>query len=112
MEVPLARFEDMLADAYERLPDWVREAAHNVAIVVEEAPEESGLLGLYEGIPLTDGPDDVPSLPARITLYRSTICAACHSMDEVEDEIEITLIHEVAHHLGIDDDRLDELGWA
>jgi predicted Zn-dependent protease with MMP-like domain len=81
---------------------------------VEDVPEVPGLLGLYDGVPLTerDGGYAGMVMPDRITLYRIPICAMCRTEAEVVEVVRDTVIHEVAHHFGIDDDRLDELGWA
>jgi predicted Zn-dependent protease with MMP-like domain len=82
-------------------------------VTVEDLPEEPGLLGLYSGIPLTEREAyGGMAMPDRITLYRIPICAMCRSEDDVVEVVRDTVIHEVAHHFGIDDERLDELGWA
>ena len=84
----------------------------NVAVTVEHDPGPPGLLGLYEGIPLTSRTTQYAGvLPDRITIYRQAICAICRTEDEAAAEVRRTVIHEVGHHFGIDDDRLDELGW-
>lgn len=85
----------------------------NVAIVVEEAHPTEELLGLYEGIPLTDRDDyGALAMPDKITLYRRALCAICDDVDELVEEIAVTVVHEVAHHFGIDDDTLHDLGWG
>src|SRR5215210_2605306 len=85
----------------------------NVWVTVEDVPEIAGLLGLYTGVPLTDRESyGGMVMPDRITLYRIPICAMCRTEEEVVEAVKDTVIHEVAHHFGIDDDRLDELGWA
>ncbi len=86
----------------------------NVVLFIEdEHGDEPDLLGLYEGIPLTEREAyGGLELPDRITIYRRAICRMCHSLDEVIDEVQITVVHEIAHHFGIDDDRLHELGWG
>ncbi len=112
IDVPLARFEELVATALDQIPPELGRLIDNVAVFVEEDSPEGGLLGLYEGIPLTERDSNYAGvLPDRITLYRRQICAACSSEDEVIEEVQVTVIHEVAHHFGIDDDRLDELGW-
>jgi len=84
----------------------------NVAVTVEHGAGPPGLLGLYQGVPLTSRTSQYAGvLPDRITIYRRAICAACHTEQEVADQVRRTVIHEVAHHFGIDDDRLSELGW-
>ena len=86
----------------------------NVIVVVEDRhPEEPDLLGLYEGIPLTEREGyGLMELPDRISIYRLPLCEMCESIEELINEIQITVVHEIAHHFGIDDDRLHELGWG
>jgi predicted Zn-dependent protease with MMP-like domain len=86
----------------------------NVAVVVREGSAASGLLGRYEGIPLTERDSSYAGMvmPDRITVFRRPLLAMCGGEEELVEQIRITVIHEVAHHFGIDDDRLDELGWA
>ena len=86
----------------------------NVAIVVEDVPPpgEGVLLGLYEGVPRTDRGFDAPLLPDRITLFRRPLELRARSKEELKTVIAETIIHEIAHHFGIDDDRLDDLGWG
>jgi predicted Zn-dependent protease with MMP-like domain len=84
----------------------------NVAVVVEHDPGPPGLLGLYRGIPLTERTSDYSgALPDQITIYHQAICAICESEADVVDEVRRTVVHEVGHHFGIDDERLHELGW-
>ena len=84
----------------------------NVAVMVQHEPGPPGLLGLYEGIPLTSRTTGYAGvLPDRITIYRLAVCAVCASEAEVVAEVRRTVIHEVGHHFGIDDTRLTELGW-
>jgi len=83
-----------------------------VAVLVEHAPGPRGLLGLYQGIPLTNRTTNYAGvLPDRITIYRLAICAICNSETEVVEQVRQTVIHEVGHYFGIDDERLRELGW-
>jgi predicted Zn-dependent protease with MMP-like domain len=106
------RFEEMVATALDSLPAELGRLMSNVAVTVEHDPGPPGLLGLYEGIPLTSRTTQYAGvLPDRITIYRQAICAICRTEDEVADEVRRTVIHEVGHHFGIDDDRLAELGW-
>jgi len=85
----------------------------NVWVMVEERARGEDLLGLYEGVPLTERDTyGGMALPDRITIYRRPICEMCETEEEVVETVRDTVIHEVAHHFGIDDDRLDELGWA
>ena len=112
IEVEPDRFEEMVVTALDSLPEELGRLMTNVAVTVEHGPGPPGLLGLYEGIPLTDRSTQYAGvLPDRITIYRQAICAICHSEQEVADEVRRTVIHEIAHHFGIDDSRLTELGW-
>ncbi len=112
IEVEPARFEEMVAAALDSLPEDLGRLMTNVAVTVEHEPGPPGLLGLYEGIPLTSRTTGYAGvLPDRITIYRLAICAECSTEDEVVAEVRRTVIHEVAHHFGIGDARLDELGW-
>lgn len=105
------RFEELVVEALDSLPPAIGQQMRNVAVLVEDDSVD-GLLGLYEGIPLTDRGDWYSGmLPDRITIYRNPICAVSDSEEQVVDEVRITVIHEIAHHFGIDDARLDELGW-
>ena len=112
MYVAPVRFEEMVAEALDALPEGLGRLMQNVAVVVEHDPGPPGLLGLYEGIPLTSRTSQYAGvLPDRITIYRQAICAICRTEPEVADQVRRTVIHEIAHHFGIDDDRLRELGW-
>lgn len=98
--------------ALDGLPDELGQMMQNVAVTVEHESGPAGLLGLYQGLPLTSrGAYYAGVLPDRITIYRRAICAICRTPAEVVEQVRRTVIHEVAHHFGIDDDRLDELGW-
>lgn len=112
IEVEPARFEEMVVAALDSLPEDLGRLMANVAVTVEHEPGPPGLLGLYEGIPLTSRTTGYAGvLPDRITIYRLAICAGCRTEDEAVAEVRRTVIHEVAHHFGIGDARLDELGW-
>jgi len=112
VEVEPERFEEMVAAALDGLPEGLGRLMNNVAVTVEHGRGPRGLLGLYEGIPLTDRTTQYAGvLPDRITIYRQAICAICQTEEEVADQVRKTVIHEVAHHFGIDDTRLSELGW-
>lgn len=112
IEVEPIRFEDMVVTALDGLPERLGQLMSNVAVTVEHRPGPPGLLGLYEGIPLTSRTSQYAGvLPDRITIYRLAICDICRTEDEVADQVRRTVIHEIAHHFGIDDDRLGELGW-
>ena len=109
-------FEAAVADALDDVPPELARMMSNVVILVEDdsPADDPGLLGLYEGTPLTerDGWWAAGSLPDRITIFRNPTLAGCETRQDVRDEVRITVIHEIAHHFGIDDDRLHELGWA
>lgn len=108
-------FERLVVDELDQLPDDMVEGLDNVVFVVEDRPEDGSLdlLGLYDGWALTErGRYGVGELPDRIILYREPHLAACADEDELRDEIHTTLVHEIAHFYGIDDERLHELGWA
>ncbi|HYO32939.1 MAG TPA: metallopeptidase family protein [Nocardioidaceae bacterium] len=107
-------FEELVADALDSLPPDLAALMDNVAVFVEEeSPDGRRLLGLYEGVPLTERTSSyLLVVPDRITIYRRPILALCADRDEVRHQVQVTVAHEVAHHFGIDDDRLDELGYA
>lgn len=112
MAVSRERFEELVVEALDSLPPELGRQMRNVAVLVEDSPPSPGLLGLYEGVPLTERGDWYSAvLPDRITIYREPICAISETDDEVVEEVRVTVIHEVAHHFGIDDERLHELGW-
>ena len=111
-----AEFEEAVGDALDLIPDELARLMSNVAVLVEEEPAQGDpeLLGLYEGVPLTerDGWWDAGSLPDRITIYKGPLTRLCDDRENLLDEIAVTVVHEVAHHFGIDDERLHELGYA
>ncbi len=119
MHVTRRRFAQLVSEALDDLPEELLDGSDNVVVIVEDTPtreqrvELAGddLFGLYEGVALTER-IDAPCLPDKITLFRLPLAAACADEDELYAEIRVTLVHEFAHHFGIDDDRLDELGWA
>ncbi|GAB3009978.1 hypothetical protein MBOU_56360 [Mycobacterium bourgelatii] len=108
------RFDELVSDALDMLPPELADAMDNVVVLVEDRhPEEDGLLGLYEGVALTERDSDYAgALPDAITIYRDALLDFCDSEEEVVEQVAITVLHEIAHHFGIDDDRLDELGWG
>jgi predicted Zn-dependent protease with MMP-like domain len=115
IDLPPDRFEALVGDALDSIPEALARAIDNVVIVVEDDdPEDPDLLGLYEGVPLTEREDYGVGggLPDRITIFRLPILELCSSEAEVVDEVRVTVVHELAHHFGIDDQRLHELGWA
>ena len=114
-------FEDLVLDAIQELPTELLERLDNVAVVVSRWPSREQmrvagiehrdeLFGLYEGIPLTDRAGYNLVLPDKITIFQGPIEASCRSSDEMVQEVKVTVAHEIAHHFGIDDARLDELG--
>lgn len=107
-------FAALVEEVLAQLPESMLENIDNVAIFVAEEPEDgSDLLGLYEGVDLTERGDyGFGDLPDQITLFRLPLLRMCADMDELRREIQVTIVHEVAHHFGIDDDQLHELGWA
>jgi len=112
IEVSPARFEEMVEAALDSLPERLGRLMSNVAVMVQHEPGPPGLLGLYEGIPLTSRTMGYAGvLPDRITIYRLAICAVCETEEEVIDQVRRTVVHEVGHHFGISDTRLTELGW-
>lgn len=119
--MPADQFEAAVQEALGSIPPKLARAMDNVAIFIEDkyvpTPGEDPdtvLLGLYEGVPLTERDSwwDAGSLPDRITIYRESILEICASREDVIYEVAVTVVHEVAHHFGISDDRLHELGWG
>ncbi|WP_162938733.1 metallopeptidase family protein [Mycobacterium kyogaense] len=108
------RFDELVGDALDLLPGELAAAIDNVVILVADRnPDEPELLGLYEGVALTERDSwYAGALPDTITIYRDALLDMCHTDAEVVDEVAITVIHEIAHHFGIDDERLHELGWG
>jgi len=112
VEVDPARFEVMVSEALDGIPVELGELMSNVAVTVQHERGPAGLLGLYQGVPLTRRSSFYAgALPDRITIYRRAICAVCNSDSEVVEQVRRTVIHEVGHHFGIGDARLRELGW-
>ncbi|PRX47901.1 putative Zn-dependent protease with MMP-like domain [Prauserella shujinwangii] len=114
VEMTRQRFEELVSDALDQVPPEFAEAMDNVVVLVEDRNEEEpDILGLYHGIALTERSHDYGGvLPDRISIYREPILAICDTEDDVVEEVLITVVHEIAHHFGIDDARLHELGWA
>ena len=111
IELSEGRFEEMVADALDTLPPELTRVMRNVVVVFEDGVDPY-LLGLYQGIPLTERMSDYSAvLPDKITIFRKAICARCDTEQDVVDEVRTTVVHEVGHHFGIDDERLHELGW-
>ncbi|MFI5936179.1 metallopeptidase family protein [Actinoplanes sp. NPDC051494] len=115
VEMSRDRFEELVGEALDEVPPELLKTMSNVVILVEDLPPDGslGLLGLYEGTDLTSrGWDYAGVLPDRITIYRLPTLAVCDTETDVIDEVAITVVHEIAHHFGIDDQRLHELGWG
>ncbi|MDT9595372.1 metallopeptidase family protein [Nocardioides zeae] len=118
MPVDLDReaFERLVDHAIDTIPDEIAAIADNVVVLVEDDPPEGepqDLLGLYDGVALTDrGTEYGGVLPDRIFVFRRPLLAMCDDLDELADEVRITVVHEVAHHFGIDDAALHDLGYA
>ncbi len=107
------RFSDLVGQALDELPEELWRRMENVAVVVEDRnDDEPGLLGLYHGIPQTERWEYGGVLPDKISVYRLPLCAMCRDERELVSEVKITVVHELAHHLGIDDDALHDLGWG
>ncbi|MEX1078929.1 MAG: metallopeptidase family protein [Homoserinimonas sp.] len=114
-DVPAEQFEQFVIDELDQLPDEMVDGLDNVVFVTEDRPEDGSLdlLGLYDGVAITDrGQYGFGELPDRIILYREPLLAMCGDIQELKDQIHVTLVHEIAHFYGIDDHQLHELGWA
>lgn len=115
LELTAQEFEDAVADALDSVPAELLDLMDNVVFLVQDEPPpgEPDLLGVYDGTPLTerDGSWAAGALPDRITIFRGPTLAMCSTRQEVLDEVAITVVHEIAHHFGIGDPRLQELGW-
>ena len=109
------RFEALVQAALDDVPAELAAIVDNCVVLVEDdpPPDEPDLLGVYDGTPLTERDQGYTMrLPDRITVFRNPTLDMCESEDEVVDEVRITVVHEIAHHFGIDDDRLHDLGYA
>lgn len=120
------RFERLVVRALDLLPPEFQKHLENVSVEIAEAPEPEllesmgmnpadpgdTLFGLYEGTPLTDRFHDDVLLPDRILVYRQPLLEWCESEDEVVDEVRVTVLHEIGHFFGMDEDRLEELGYS
>lgn len=108
-------FEELVVAELDALPDDMVDGLDNIVFVVEDRPEDGSLdlLGLYDGVALTERDRyGFGEMPDRIIVYREPHLAAAETLDELRDEVHVTLVHEIAHFYGIDDERLHELGWA
>jgi predicted Zn-dependent protease with MMP-like domain len=114
VDMSRTRFEELVGDALDLIPPDFAKAMDNVVVLVEEFnPEVPSILGLYHGIALTERTSSYGGvLPDRISIYRQPILAICDTEEDVVEEVAITVVHEIAHHFGIDDAKLHELGWG
>ncbi len=114
VDVSRDEFEVLVGEALDQIPDELGRLMSNVVVLVEDySPPGRSLLGLYHGVPLTQrGTNYAGMLPDTITIYRMPILRQCVTPEDVIDQVRITVVHEVAHHFGITDDRLDELGYG
>ncbi|MBH0023770.1 metallopeptidase family protein [Salinibacterium sp. SWN248] len=109
------QFETLVVEGLDALSDEIVERLENVVFVTEDRPDDGSLsvLGLYDGVALTErGQYGFGELPDRIVLFREPLLAVSESLDELKEQIHITLVHEIAHYYGINDEQLHELGWA
>ncbi|MFC8504725.1 metallopeptidase family protein [Pedococcus sp. NPDC057267] len=111
-----AEFEQAVDAALDGVPAELLRLMDNVVIFLQDEPpaDEPDLLGVYEGVPLTERGEAwaTGALPDRITVFRGPLTRMCDTRDELVEEVAVTVVHEIAHHFGIDDDRLHELGWG
>jgi predicted Zn-dependent protease with MMP-like domain len=108
------RFENLVSEALDLIPPDLAAAMDNVVVLVADRhPQDPELLGLYEGIALTERDSSYAgALPDTVTIFRESLLEICVTEQDVVEEVAITVIHEMAHHFGIDDERLHELGWG
>jgi predicted Zn-dependent protease with MMP-like domain len=114
VEMTRQRFEELVGEALDLIPPDFAAAMNNVVVLVEDRnPDVPSLLGLYHGVALTSRTHDYAGvLPDRIYIYREAILDVCRTEDDVVEEVVVTVVHEIAHHFGIDDAKLHELGWG
>lgn len=115
IQLTAQQFEQLVVDELDALPDDMVDGLDNVVFVTEDRPEDGSLavLGLYEGVALTDRDQyGFGELPDRIILFREPLLAIAEDLDDLRNQIHITLVHEIAHYYGIDDEQLHELGWG
>jgi predicted Zn-dependent protease with MMP-like domain len=114
IEVSDDDFEELVDRGLRMIPRQLLDALDNVAIVVEDHNEEDpSILGLYHGVALTERSVEWPTfLPDKISIYKDALCRYCSSHEQLVEEVAVTVVHEIGHHFGIDDDRLHELGWG
>lgn len=117
MRLSRREFEALVAEALDAIPEDLARLMDNLVVVVEDWPtdeqrgEHESLFGYYEGTALTERYDYSGFMPDRITIFRGPLCEACETEEDLIDEVYVTVVHEVAHHFGISDERLTELGW-
>ena len=115
VEMDPERFDALVSEALDAIPDELAALIRNVVVLVEDdaPPDDPHLLGLYDGVALTERYGEPGlELPDRIFIFRKPLLAYVEDVDELVEEVRITVVHEVAHHFGIEDDRLHELGYA
>ena len=116
------QFEALVKEAIAEMPRQFRDRLENVVVMIDDEPSEEmlidmgmdpdeTLLGLYEGVPLTERGVEAPLLPDRVWIFQGPIEDACESIEEIKVEVQRTIMHEIAHFFGIDDDALDEIGY-
>ena len=109
-------FDAIVEDALDEVPEELMAMLDNVVFLVEDEPpaDDPELLGVYDGVPLTerDGMWAAGALPDRIVLFRGPLSRMCADLEELTEEIAVTVVHEIAHHFGIDDAALHDLGWG
>ncbi len=115
MELPESAFDDLVADALDRVPAELAAFMDNVVVLVEDEPppEEQGVLGLYVGTPLTERDSGYTFHPPdQVFIFRGPLLRMCEDVEDLSEEIEITVVHEIAHHFGIEDHQLHAWGWG
>ncbi len=114
MELDREPFEALVERALDEIPDEIAALVHNVVVLVEDEPpaDDPDLLGVYDGVSLTERGTDHTGLPDRITIFRNPLLDLCSDEDDLVSEVRITVVHEIAHHFGIDDARLHQLGYG
>ena len=115
LDLDAEEFEKLVVAELDELPDEMVDGLENLVFVVEDRPEDGSLdlLGEYQGVALTHRDQyGFGELPDRIVLFREPLLAVCETLNELRDEVHVTLVHEIAHFYGIDDDELHRLGWA
>lgn len=114
VQLSRSRFAELVEEALDTLPEPLARLVDNVVVQIEARdPDDPGLLGLYVGTALTErGHDYTFAAPDTITIFRDAICAVCEDEEQAAREVAVTVVHEIGHHFGLDDERLHELGWG